>query len=312
MIEAENLTMRYGSFLAVDQASFTVEKGEVAGLLGPNGAGKSTTMRILTTFLAPTAGTARVAGFSIADNPIEVRGRIGYLPENPPLYTDMETAEYLAFVGRARGLSGGPLERRMAWVTERCGLAPVFRTPVRFLSKGYRQRTGLAQALIHDPEVVILDEPTSGLDPHQIHEIRSLVAELAKEKTVILSTHILQEAEAMAARVIIINQGKITGQGTREELRRKVGSRGRVSFAVQAAHGDSEAVARNLPGVDVCLFETEKDGVCHYLLEGKDESAIVVQAGGLARDRGWRVAELSVVPFSLEKTFLALTAGEAR
>ncbi|MDR1519854.1 MAG: ABC transporter ATP-binding protein, partial [Planctomycetota bacterium] len=201
MIEAENLTMRYGSILALDQASFTVEKNGVAGLLGPNGAGKSTTMRILTTFLAPTSGTARISGFSIADNPVEVRRRIGYLPENPPLYTDMETAEYLEFVARARGLAGNRLRQRMGWVTERCGLGPVFRTPIRFLSKGYRQRTALAQALIHDPEVVILDEPTSGLDPRQIGEIRALVAELAASKTVILSTHILQEAEAMAARV---------------------------------------------------------------------------------------------------------------
>ncbi|MDR1534103.1 MAG: ABC transporter ATP-binding protein [Planctomycetota bacterium] len=310
MIEAENLGMRFGSFLAVDGASFRVEKGEVAGLLGPNGAGKSSTMRILTTFLAPSSGTARVAGFSIENDPIEVRRRIGYLPENPPLYLDMETAEYLEFVGRSRGLGGDALRRRLAWASRRCGLEPVFRTPIRFLSKGFRQRTGLAQALIHDPEVVILDEPTSGLDPHQIHEIRALVAELAENKTVILSTHILQEAEAMAGRVIIISQGRITGQGTREELRRQAGRGGRVEFAVQAARGDSEEAIGKLPGVEECRFQGEGEGVCRYLLAGGDEAEIVFRAGGLAREKGWRVAKLAALPFTLEETFLALTAGE--
>ena len=307
MIEAEGLTMRYGSFLALDQASFTVAKGEVAGLLGPNGAGKSTTMRILTTFLAPSSGSARVAGHSINDDPIAVRRGIGYLPETPPLYSDMETAEYLEFTGRARGLSGQRLEERLAWVTEHCGLEPVYRSPVRILSKGYRQRVGLAQALIHDPEVVILDEPTSGLDPHQIAEIRSLVKALAKEKTVILSTHILQEADAMADRIIIINQGKITGQGTREDLRRQAGRAGRARFAVKTPPSESEEAVRRLPSVRECRRDGEEEGASRYLLQGPDERMMVEEAGALAHEKGWRVLELAAAPFSLEETFLALT-----
>ena len=307
MIEAEGLTMRYGSFLALDQASFTVPKGEVAGLLGPNGAGKSTTMRILTTFLAPSSGSARVAGRSIVDDPIAVRRNIGYLPETPPLYGDMETAEYLEFTGRARGLAGGGMEERLGWVREHCGLEPVYRTPVRFLSKGYRQRVGLAQALMHDPEVVILDEPTSGLDPHQISEIRSLVKGLAEEKTVILSTHILQEAEAMADRIIIINQGRITGQGTREDLRRQAGREGRARFAVKAAPAESETAIRRLPSVQECRLDAEDGGESHYLLQGPDERLIVEEAGALAQEKGWRVLELAAAPFSLEEIFLALT-----
>src|SRR6185295_4677726 len=197
--------MSYGFVRALDGATFKAERGEVVGLLGSNGAGKTTTMRILTTYLVPTAGSATVAGFDVVKDPLEVRKRIGYLPESLPLYLAMEVRECLAFVGRARGLSGAKLKERIDWVVAKCSLEPMFHSPVLTLSKGYRQRTALAQALIHDPEVVILDEPTTGLDPHQIVEIRNLIRELAKTKCVVLSTHILQEANALADRLIVMS-----------------------------------------------------------------------------------------------------------
>lgn len=307
MIEAQELSMRYGSTLALDSATFVVEKGEIAGLLGPNGAGKSTTMKILTTFLTPTSGTARIAGHSIGDSPLAVRRLTGYLPENLPLYMDMEAAEYLEFVARARGLSGKALRERIGWVTERCGLARVFRTPVCFLSKGYKQRVGIAQALIHNPEIVILDEPTSGLDPRQIQDIRSLIRDLSREKTIILSTHILQEAEAMADKIIVINRGKIAGQGTREELRRQTGLYGRARFAVGVPRSASENLIRELQGVKECRLEKDSPDDSHFTLFGDSEGEMLKGAGKLAKDRGWQVLELSPVAFTLEESFLELT-----
>ena len=310
MIEAQSLSMRYGPVLALDNASFSVSKGEVAGLLGPNGAGKSTTLKILTTFIVPTSGIGKVAGFSLTDDSIAVRHRIGYMPEVPPVYPDMEAVEYLEFVGRARGLSGSGLRERLGWVTERCGLGPVLRTPARFLSKGYRQRVGLAQALLHDPEVLILDEPTSGLDPHQILEIRTLIRELAREKTVILSTHILQEAEAMSDSIIIINHGRITGQGTREELRRQAGCPARARLSLRAGWDEVKAAFRDLADVDELNLDKEESGTCRFTMLGRDEEAMLEQAGSLSRDRSWLVLELAPVPFTLEEIFLALTTRE--
>ena len=208
MIHAADLSMRYGSRVALEGASFDVEPGQVVGLLGPNGAGKSTTMKILTTYLSPSRGGATVGGKSVRDEPLAVRRLIGYLPEVLPLYPEMRAGAYLSFVGRARGLRGARLRQRRAWVEERCGLEGMSRHLIRELSKGYQQRLGLAQALIHDPQVVILDEPTSSLDPHQILAVRQLVWDLAGDgKTVLLSTHILQEVEAIADRLVVINQG---------------------------------------------------------------------------------------------------------
>lgn len=222
MIDVKELTMRYGPATALDHVSFQANPGEVLGLLGPNGAGKTTAMRILTTYLFPFSGTAKVDGFDILENPMEVRKRIGYLPETVPLYGDMRVDEYLTFVGRARALEGTPLAERLDWVKKACQLTGVWKHLLCELSKGYGQRVGLAQALIHDPKVLILDEPTSGLDPIQILGIRSLVKDLAKEKTVIFSTHILQEVEALADRIVILNEGKLVAQGTKHELAEKV------------------------------------------------------------------------------------------
>ena len=226
MIDVQSLTMHYGNFVALEHVSFQARDKEILGLLGPNGAGKTTAMRILTTYLHPTSGTAKVDGFDILENPIEIRKHMGYLPETAPLYPDMQTEEYLRFVGEARGLRGSTLETRLKWVKEACNLEFIWKHTLSEISKGFRQRVGLAQALIHDPKVLILDEPTSGLDPLQIIGIRDLIKNLAKEKTIIFSTHILQEVEAIADRIVIINEGKIVSQGTFEELAAQVRAKG--------------------------------------------------------------------------------------
>ncbi len=303
MIDARGLWMRYGTFTALADASFHANRGEVVGLLGPNGAGKTTTMRILTTFQRPVAGTATVAGFDVVEQPFEVRRRIGYLPESVPLYLAMEVAECLEFVGRARGLRGSELRRRIDWVVERCGLGSVYRTPTIQTSKGFRQRTALAQALIHDPEVVILDEPTSGLDPHQIVGIRELIRELAATKTVILSTHILQEASALADRLIVVAGGHIVGQGTVDELRQQasVWPQVHVQFALDAP-GAAEKLAA-LPGCG----EVRSPAPRTYALRETDPG-LAERVGALAQREGWPLAELSREPGSLEDVFLALTA----
>ncbi|MDP3919209.1 MAG: ATP-binding cassette domain-containing protein [Candidatus Omnitrophota bacterium] len=222
MIDVQSLTMHYGSFTALDGVSFQVREGEILGLLGPNGAGKTTCMRILTTYLYPSSGTVKINNHDILEKPIEVRRATGYLPETAPLYTDMRTDEYLAFVGRARGLRGDELKNRLNWVQKNCQVQSVWKHTLSQLSKGYRQRVGLAQALIHDPKILILDEPTSGLDPLQILGIRDLIRSLAAKKTIIFSTHILREVEVMADRIVIINEGKIVAVGTQQELAEQV------------------------------------------------------------------------------------------
>src|SRR5689334_19457310 len=209
MITVSELTKRYARHTAVDNISFNVEKGQIVGFLGPNGAGKTTTMRILTCFLPPTSGTAVVAGFDVLEQPLEVKKRIGYLPETPPLYLEMSTSDYLMFVGRLKGLGGSELRKRVDYVCERCAVSEVRTKLLGKLSKGYRQRVGLAQAIIHNPDVLILDEPTAGLDPKQIIETRDLIHQLAGEHTIILSTHILSEVEHSCDRVVIINKGKL-------------------------------------------------------------------------------------------------------
>jgi len=219
MIQVENLTKNYGTNCAVDQVSFNVHKGEVLGFLGPNGAGKSTTMKILTCFLAPTQGSAKVAGFDVFDQSLEVRRRVGYLPEDTPLYRDMTVLEHLDFAASMHGMKGDRVQARIKEIGGRCGLVEVAGKLVGELSKGYRQRVGLAQAMLHDPDILILDEPTGGLDPNQIAEIRTLIKEVGKEKTVILSTHILPEVQATCSRMLIISGGKLVADGTPDELR---------------------------------------------------------------------------------------------
>ena len=307
MIRAKKLTMHYGPVIALDNVSFGVNKGEVVGLLGPNGAGKSTAMKILTTYLHPTMGTAEVGGFDVREDPLAVRRVIGYLPEVLPLYMDMEVRAYLNFVGKARGLAGAKLAQRTNQVLDECGLRSMYRRVIRELSKGYRQRTGLAQALLHDPDVIVLDEPTSGLDPHQIVEIRRLVRELAKTKTVILSTHILHEVEATADRIVIINEGRIVGDGTVEELRDRAKTFERTVVSVAGQREEVERLLSGLQGVRKVVFHGEKDGYVSFELQGKIGSEHWREVSDLAHTKRWELRELSDKPLTLEETFLTLT-----
>ncbi len=263
MINVKELTKRYARNTAVDHISFQVEKGQIVGFLGPNGAGKTTTMRILTCFLPPTSGTASVAGFDVLEQPLEVKKRIGYLPEMPPLYVEMRTDEYLTFVGKLKGLSGSELRQRVDAVCERCAIADVKKKLLGKLSKGYRQRVGLAQAIIHNPDVLILDEPTAGLDPKQINETRDLIKSLAGDHTIILSTHILPEVEQTCQQVIIINKGKLVATDSVNNLQSRARGAETVLVEVAGRNGDvdSAAVQRRLEkvtGVSRVVFKEKR------------------------------------------------------
>jgi len=310
MIEVDGLTMHYGPVVALDNASFKVKKGEVVGLLGPNGAGKSTTMKILTTYLYPTAGKASIGGMDVVKNPLDIRRITGYLPEILPLYMDMELRDYLRFVASARGVRRKEMKRRLEWVVEHCGLKPMYRKIIRELSKGYKQRTGLAQALVHDPEVVILDEPTSGLDPHQILEIRKLIRKLAKKKTIILSTHILREAEAVSDRIVIINNGKIVGDGTIDKLRQKVSKYERTFASLKAPSKDVEKALEGMDNVINVKRLKDDDGYMSFEIDSDPGVKLWRQIGELAHNKGWEVGMLKDSPMDLEETFLALTESK--
>ena len=304
MVEADGLSMNFGPVMAVSQASFKAVRGQVLGLLGPNGAGKTTTMRILTTQIIPTSGNARVAGFDILKDAVEVRRRVGYLPETPPLYPEMEVAEYLDFVGRARGLNAAQLKKRVDYVVSSCGLRDVYRTTVGTLSRGYAQRTGLAQALIHDPEVLILDEPTSGLDPIQIVGVRDLVKSLAHDKTVIFSTHILQEVEAISDRVVIITEGVIVADGTIEELRARVTHKQRFTLTVGASGADLKKALDDLAaevGFDFSI--SGENDYASASIESDAGKMIHDKLTELVHKNGWPVREFAGEKASLEEAF---------
>jgi len=307
MIKANRLTMHYGPVVALRDVSFEVKRGEIVGLLGPNGAGKSTAMKILTTYLHPTSGTAQVGGIDILKNPLAVRKIIGYLPEILPLYMDMEVRAYLDFVGRARGLGGGKLRKQVDVVLDECGLRPMYRKIIRDLSKGYKQRTGLAQALIHDPDIIVLDEPTSGLDPHQIVEIRKLIRGLASTKTVILSTHILQEVEAMADRIVIINRGRTVGDGTIDELRNRASEFERTSVSVLGNRIEVERLLSGVDGVRKVQFVEEVDGCVSFLVMSRPGVELWHEINKLVKSKNWELRELAAKPLTLEETFLTLT-----
>ena len=308
MIEIKNISMNYGSTVALDNVSFSVGEEGILGLLGPNGAGKSTLMKILTTFIYPSQGTAQIGGNDILGNPLQVREMVGYLPENVPLYMDMRVDEYFAFVGNARGISGPALDKRFKWLREVCGIASVWKHGMHELSKGYRQRVGLAQALIHDPKVLILDEPTSGLDPLQIIGIRRLVKELAKEKTIIFSTHILKEAEVLADRIVIINEGEIVSQGTREELAEDAM---KYRCHVLTVKEEKMAVERALSGLrsakDILFVEQTSEGFVTFEIKSSFQSEeIWREIDMLNKEKGWPVKTLSERTFNLEDMFIAL------
>ena len=318
MIKVEGLTKRYARTVAVDNISFEVEKGQIVGFLGPNGAGKTTTMRVLTCFLPPTEGTASVAGFDVMEHPLEVKKRIGYLPETPPLYPDMEVAEYLSFTGRLKGIPSGEIARRVDEVVGRCAIGDVRGKLIGKLSKGYRQRVGLAQAIIHNPDVLILDEPTSGLDPKQIIEIRELLKSLAGagQHTIILSTHILSEVEHTCERVIIINAGKLVAIDSVANLTNRLRGSEAVAVVVEAADGQSQSHrgaaapgtgGRRQPRGDERIPRT---AAWRFEVESLQGRHIRSDLARTVVNSGWGLNELRAVGLSLEEIFLQLTAAE--
>jgi ABC-2 type transport system ATP-binding protein len=315
MIKVNQLTKRYARTTAVDQISFEVEKGQIVGFLGPNGAGKTTTMRILTCFLPPSSGTATVAGFDVIEQPLQVKKRIGYLPETPPIYPEMSTAEYLRFVGKLKGLSGSDLDQRVDYVCSRCAIADMKPKLLGKLSKGYRQRVGLAQAIIHNPDVLILDEPTAGLDPKQINETRDLIKDLAGEHTIILSTHILPEVEQTCEQVIIINKGKLVATDSVRNLQAR--ARGAESVLVEVAgrHGavESSIVQRKLEqvaGVSRVLCKDQMDSRVVFEVESRKGCSVRGDVARAIVEAGWDLNELRPAAMSLEEVFLQLTGGE--
>jgi ABC-2 type transport system ATP-binding protein len=316
MITVNGLTKRYAHTVAVDQISFEVQKGQIVGFLGPNGAGKTTTMRMLTCFLTPTGGSAMVAGYDILEHPLEVKKRIGYLPETPPVYPEMRIDEYLAFVGQLKGLTGSDLRARVDYVSERCSVADVRTKIIGKLSKGYRQRVGLAQAIIHNPDVLILDEPTAGLDPKQINETRDLIKSLAGDHTIILSTHILPEVSQTCERVIIINKGKIVATDTVSNLQQRARAGESVLVEVASSNGnlDPAAVQRKLEQIaGVSRVIPKADGQKRVIFEVEASKDRGVR-GAVARavvEAGWDLNELRPSALSLEEIFLQLTGSEA-
>ena len=315
MITVKELTKRYAHTIAVDRISFEVPRGQIVGFLGPNGAGKTTTMRMLTCFLTPSAGAATVAGYDILEQPLEVKKRIGYLPETPPVYPEMRIDEYLSFVGQLKGLTGAELRTRVDYSCERCAIADVRNKIIGKLSKGYRQRVGLAQAIIHNPDVLILDEPTAGLDPKQINETRDLIKGLAGDHTIILSTHILPEVSQTCEQVIIINKGKIVATDSVSNLQNRASTGESVLIEVAGRNGnlDPSAVRRKLEqvaGVIRVVAKVDGQNRAIFEVEGTKDRAI---RGDLARavvESGWDLNELRTAAMSLEEIFLQLTGEQ--
>jgi ABC-2 type transport system ATP-binding protein len=310
MIEVENLTKRYGPTTAVSDVSFRVEKGEVLGFLGPNGAGKTTTMRVITGFLQPTLGQVRVAGFDVTEEPLEAKRRTGYLPESPPVYPDMTVHEYLAFVARIKGVAREGFWARLDEVEAKVAISDVRHRQIGKLSKGYRQRVGLAQALVHNPDVLVLDEPTAGLDPKQIIETRELIKRLAGQHTIVLSTHILPEVSKTCQRVVVINAGQIVAVGTPDELMQRLEGHGTVLVTVE---GPAAAIMDKLQRVSgVNSVEPRESSGARVTLTVHSEKDKDVRAE-LARavvESGWNLYELTTSGLSLEEIFLKLTTKD--
>jgi len=306
LIEIQGLTKYYGRVRALHDASFTVARGEVVGFLGPNAAGKTTALRILTGYLAATSGTAKVAGFDVFEDSLEVRRRIGYLPETVPLYPEMTVRSYLGYCARLRGVSRKDCDKRVADAIEKARLEEVRDTIIGRLSKGFRQRVGIAQALVHDPPVLILDEPTLGLDPRQIIETRQLIKDLGRDHTVILSTHILPEVSMTCSRVVIINRGRIVAEDRAEGLAARVRSSERVLLRLLRPGDDSAAVLSGLPGVTSVRREDDST----FVVESKLRADVREYVARTAVERNWGLVELRPVELSLEDVFLHLTTEE--
>lgn len=310
MIKVENLTKRYAGFTAISNLSFGVEKGEIVGFLGPNGAGKSTTMKILTGYLPPTSGRASINGFDIFERSLEARRQLGYLPESTPLYTDMRVGEYLRYRANLKGVAGSKITDAVGEVLELCNLREVERKIIGSLSKGYRQRVGLADALVHDPALLILDEPTIGLDPNQIRQVRELVKNLGGRRTVLISTHILPEVEIMCSRVIVIHKGQIRASDTPENLLKNHRATGSIRVEAIVGNDPAAAVLATLPGVkDVTL---EAAGECSvFQLRIEADADPVQDILNLALSQRWTLRELSRRRPTLEDVFVELTHSDS-
>ena len=311
MIEVDHLTKRFGAVKAVDNITFQVEKGEILGFLGPNGAGKTTTMRVLTGFMPATEGTARICGFDVFEKPLEVKRRIGYLPENPPLYTEMTVDGYLDFVAKIKGVDSKEQKKRIAQAKDRVSISEYSRTLVKNLSKGYKQRLGLAQALIHDPEVLILDEPTIGLDPNQIIEVRQLIKSLSGNHTIILSTHILPEVSMTCQRVVIIAQGRIAAVDTPENLTRQLQGVEKVRLEVRGPESVVKDKIKEIEGIlKIDSQRLEGDEACSFIVETELKKDIRAKIAKKIVENGYDLLELRTVGMSLEDVFLQLTMKE--
>jgi ABC-2 type transport system ATP-binding protein len=311
VIEVQHLTKRYGRVTAVDDVSFRVERGEILGFLGPNGAGKTTTMRVLTGYMPPTEGKAVVAGFDVFDQPIEAKRRTGYLPETPPLYVDMSVREYLTFVAKVKGVPGAERRRRVETVMERTRVADVAARQCSKLSKGYRQRVGLAQAIIHNPDVLILDEPTAGLDPKQIIETRELIRGLAGDHTIILSTHILPEVSQTCQRVIIINKGRVVAVDTPDNLTARLRGSETIFVQVDAGADDPAPALAALPGVTKVHAVERREQSVGLEVDSEQGHDVRRDLANAVVSRGWGLLELRPVRMSLEEIFLSLTTEES-
>ena len=310
MIEVQHLTKRYGRVTAVEDVSFRVERGEILGFLGPNGAGKTTTMRILTGFMPATEGKALVAGFDVFDQPVEAKRRTGYLPETPPLYPDMTVAEYLSFVAKIKGVPPAERSQRIAAVMARTRVADMASRQCAKLSKGYRQRVGLAQAIIHNPDVLILDEPTAGLDPKQIIETRQLIKELAGDHTIILSTHILPEVSQTCQRVVIINKGHVVAVDTPENLTARLGGSETMYVQVDAGGTEAGGALARIPGVMRVVESDRANTVVGYEIESEKGHDVRRDLARSVVTSGWGLLELRPMRMSLEEIFLSLTTDE--
>ncbi len=307
MIEVSNLTKRYAGRTAVDDISFTVARGEIVGLLGPNGAGKSTTMRVLSGFLPANSGTVRVAGFDVFHDSDEVRRRIGYMPENNPLYPDMRVREYLKFRARLKGLGWRRSRERVTTVMEQCGLADVGRRVIGQLSKGYRQRVGLADALVHDPELIILDEPTIGLDPHQIRSVRALIKSLGGKHTVMISSHILPEVEMMCGRVLIMFDGRVLASDTPENLQRRMAGGSQIIAEIAAPADALRAAFEEFPEAEQFDISASDGEFFRCALTPRDGCDLRAAIAALACKNGWPLRELTRSRHSLEDIYVQVT-----
>ena len=317
MIKAQNLVKWFGPKLAVDDVSFTVNRGEVLGFLGPNGAGKSTTMRMITGFLPPSDGSVSIDGHDMSEDAIEARSRIGYLPENAPAYPEMTVESFLRFVVELRGMRGESVRETVDQVVETCYLEPVYYQTIDTLSKGYRHRVCFAQAIIHDPPVLVMDEPTDGLDPNQKHEVRNMIKRMGKEKAIIISTHILEEVDAVCSRVIIIDQGRLVFNGSPDDLRNRSETAGTVTLRVRGRK--AAEVVEPVKGVDsvrdVLVVEENPESVLLRVSPAKKDGTPVRVAGdlaGLITEKGWKFDELHTENGRLDDVFRTITISETQ